>query len=213
MNTFRLAFRHVKCVIIGEISMLSSTIRNAIDNWLRQITHRLDAPFGRLDVILCGDPRQLPPRDATFSTILTKIGDRTALLPEEISLLENKFVSAEVALRVAPATVTLFYSKEEVRRFNTLVASIGGKEVTRVVADDVCLCYRTNPELVRAVEKVAHTEMANLPHEILLVIGKPYMITANIDVLDGIVNSIQRIITPRDCGLPLRFPIPDYWHA
>lgn len=31
-------------------------------------------------------------------------------------------------------------------------------------------------------------EFGNLPREILLVPGKPYMITANIDVMDGLVN-------------------------
>ncbi|KAH6924073.1 hypothetical protein HPB50_011176 [Hyalomma asiaticum] len=38
------------------------------------------------------------------------------------------------------------------------------------------------------VEKLSHTEFANLPREILIVLDKPYMITTNIDVLDGLVN-------------------------
>ncbi|KAH7959857.1 hypothetical protein HPB49_014415 [Dermacentor silvarum] len=32
------------------------------------------------------------------------------------------------------------------------------------------------------------SEFGNLPREILLVVGKPYMITSNIDVVDGLVN-------------------------
>ncbi|XP_077560715.1 ATP-dependent DNA helicase PIF1-like [Haemaphysalis longicornis] len=32
------------------------------------------------------------------------------------------------------------------------------------------------------------SEFGNLPREVLLVVGKPYMITSNIDVVDGLVN-------------------------
>lgn len=35
---------------------------------------------------------------------------------------------------------------------------------------------------------MSHTEFANLPMEILIVPNKPYMITTNIDVVDGLVN-------------------------
>ncbi|KAH7959585.1 hypothetical protein HPB49_012167 [Dermacentor silvarum] len=45
--------------------------------------------------------------------------------------------------------------------------------------------------MYKAKEKVANmsrTEFANLPKEILIVPSKPYMITTNIDVIDGLVN-------------------------
>lgn len=61
LNTFRVAFRRVKCVIIDEFSMMSADQLRAVDCRLRQITRRLNEPFGGLDVILCGDLRQLPP--------------------------------------------------------------------------------------------------------------------------------------------------------
>lgn len=61
LNTFRVAFRNVKCVIIDEVSMMSSDQLSAVDWRLRQITENVDQPFGGLDVILCGDLRQLPP--------------------------------------------------------------------------------------------------------------------------------------------------------
>lgn len=61
LHTFRVAFRNVKCVVVEEVSMLSSDNLSTIDLRLKQITQRLDKPFGGLDVIMCGDLRQLPP--------------------------------------------------------------------------------------------------------------------------------------------------------
>lgn len=56
-----MAFSYVKCVIVDKVSMLSSDNLNAVDYALRQITKRLDDPFGVLDVIMCGDLRHVPP--------------------------------------------------------------------------------------------------------------------------------------------------------
>lgn len=61
LHTFRVAFRNVKCVVVDEVSMLSSDNLSAIDLRLKQITQRLDEPFGGLDVVMCGDLQQLPP--------------------------------------------------------------------------------------------------------------------------------------------------------
>ncbi|KAH7965285.1 hypothetical protein HPB49_005910 [Dermacentor silvarum] len=42
LNTFRVAFRNVKCVIVDEVSMLSSDNLNTIDGRLKQITQKLN---------------------------------------------------------------------------------------------------------------------------------------------------------------------------
>ncbi|KAL3181434.1 hypothetical protein MRX96_036911 [Rhipicephalus microplus] len=56
---------------------------------------------------------------------------------------------------------------------------------------------------------MSHTEIANLPREILIVLGKPYMITTNIDVIDGLVNGAVGILkvcerAVNDSDLPKR---------
>ncbi|XP_077490779.1 ATP-dependent DNA helicase PIF1-like [Amblyomma americanum] len=62
LNTFRFLFKGVRCVIIDEVSMLSSDLLRHVDRRLRQIRcDRMDEPFGGFDIILCGDLRQLPP--------------------------------------------------------------------------------------------------------------------------------------------------------
>lgn len=40
----------------------------------------------------------------------------------------------------------------------------------------------------KKVDKLSTAEFGNLPREILLVPGKPYIITTKIDVIDGLVN-------------------------
>ncbi|KAK8772607.1 hypothetical protein V5799_024150 [Amblyomma americanum] len=62
LNTFRTLLKGVRCVIIDEVSMLSSDLLRQVDRRLRQIrADRMREPFGAFDVILCGDMRQLPP--------------------------------------------------------------------------------------------------------------------------------------------------------
>ncbi|XP_077548029.1 ATP-dependent DNA helicase PIF1-like [Haemaphysalis longicornis] len=165
LNTFRCAFRRVKCLIFGEITMMSADQLRLVDCRLRQITQRLNEPFGGLDAILCGDLRQLPPvraseiykrsrsadgllgfsvvtwhhleyfplvrvvrrSDASFSTVLTKIGDGRALAPKEVRMLESRFVTAKEAMERAPSAVRIFYSNADVTRFNETVAQAQGE--------------------------------------------------------------------------------------
>ncbi|KAH7965086.1 hypothetical protein HPB49_003300 [Dermacentor silvarum] len=58
LNSFRTAFTNVKCVIVGECSMMSSDTLARVDDRLRQVTGNYNDPFGGLDFIMCGDLRQ-----------------------------------------------------------------------------------------------------------------------------------------------------------
>lgn len=55
LNTFRMAFKHVPCVIIDDISTMSSDQLNAIDIRLGQLTEKYCEPFRGFDMTLCGD--------------------------------------------------------------------------------------------------------------------------------------------------------------
>ncbi|XP_077537575.1 uncharacterized protein LOC144149774 [Haemaphysalis longicornis] len=155
LNTFRMAFRNVRCVIIDEISMMSADQLDAVDMRLRHVTQKYNEPFGGVDMILCGDLRQLPPvraseiykrtrgsnrvfasevkwhtmsyfplvrvvrpKDARFSGILTKIGNGVPLDPQELSLIESRFVTAEDDTRLAPDAVRLYYLNDSVNKYN-----------------------------------------------------------------------------------------------
>ncbi|XP_077547716.1 uncharacterized protein LOC144159944 [Haemaphysalis longicornis] len=240
LNTFRCAFRRVKCVIIDEVSMMSADQLRQVDCRLRQITQRLNEPFGGLDVILCGDLRQLPPvraseifkrprsadgllgftvvtwhhleyfplvrvvrqSDVTFSAVLTKIGDGRALEPEEVRMIESRLVTAEEAMERAPSAVRIFYSNADVTRYNETVAQAQGEGGFRALRarDDFLGCK--TPHLLenakRRVERMVISEFANLPREVMVVVGKPYLITHNIDLVDSLVNGAVGVL--RMCG-------------
>nr|XP_037273467.1 uncharacterized protein LOC119165390 [Rhipicephalus microplus] len=191
LNTFRCAFRRVKCVIIHEVSLMSADQLKLVDCRLRQITQRLTEPFGGLDVILCGDLRQLQPSDVTFSAVPTKIGDGHALEPEEVKLLESRLVTVEEAAERAPSAVRIFYSNADVTRFNKTGARSQDDFVVPRARDRYLDCK--TPHFLeiakRRVARMVPSEFANLPGEVMAVVGKPYMMTHNIDLVDGLVNS------------------------
>ena len=60
LNTFRIKYKHLKVVIIDEISMVGNTTLSFIDSRLQQLTGT-KAAFGGLSVIAVGDLYQLKP--------------------------------------------------------------------------------------------------------------------------------------------------------
>ncbi|KAG0436307.1 hypothetical protein HPB47_018024 [Ixodes persulcatus] len=181
LNTFRPAVGNVKCVILDEVSMLSADTFDRIDSRLRQITYNYNEPFGGLHIVMCGDLRQLRPlratvqqKDASFSTILTKIGDGRVLEPQDISVIESRFVTADRAAAIPPSAIRIFYANKEVDAFNIDVASQCVCDAQETVAIDSYIGYKTSDECVRARAKIAslrHTETGNLPRTILLARG------------------------------------------
>ena len=79
LNTFRIKYRHVKVVIIDEISMVATRTLNFIDTRLQQLT-RTRAPFGGLSIIAVGDLYQLKPV-GDKPVFLTLDEDAKALAP------------------------------------------------------------------------------------------------------------------------------------
>ncbi|EZA46372.1 ATP-dependent DNA helicase PIF1 [Ooceraea biroi] len=65
LHSYRNLFIGVKCIIIDEVSMISADILHRINQRLQQITGVYDQLFGGMNIILCGDFRQLPPVNAT----------------------------------------------------------------------------------------------------------------------------------------------------
>lgn len=66
-------------------------------------------------------------------------------------------------------------------------------EMRIISAKDNIYGYQTSEERDMAIGRVAKmslTEMGNLPAKVIVCIGKLYMITVNIDVIDGLVNGM-----------------------
>jgi ATP-dependent DNA helicase PIF1 len=53
--------RNVRLLIIDEFSFLSAAVFDTLDRHLRLIFPHSHLPFGGLNIVLCGDPAQLPP--------------------------------------------------------------------------------------------------------------------------------------------------------
>lgn len=57
----RLWLKHVRTIIIDEVSMVSADLIDSVDRNLRYITGIWDQPFGGIQIVMFGDPYQLPP--------------------------------------------------------------------------------------------------------------------------------------------------------
>jgi len=58
-------WRTTRCLIVDEVSMLSSDLFESLDYIARQ-TRRSDVPFGGIQLVFCGDFGQLPPVKAKY---------------------------------------------------------------------------------------------------------------------------------------------------
>lgn len=53
--------KEIRTIIIDEVSMVSADLMDSVDRNLRYITGIWDAPFGGIQIVMFGDPYQLPP--------------------------------------------------------------------------------------------------------------------------------------------------------
>lgn len=124
-----------------------------------------------------------------FSSILTKIGNGEQMSPEEITLIESRFRTAEWCQQHVPQAIRLFHRNVDVDRYNSV--SLVDREAVECTAVDVYSGYKDNSQLVGArtkVHKMSVVETGGLPYLLRLAVGTPYMLTTNVDVEDGIVN-------------------------
>jgi hypothetical protein len=61
---YRSAFHKVHIMFIDEVSMVSSDILQTVHVRLQEITTEFQKPFGWMNIVFCGDLRQLPPVNA-----------------------------------------------------------------------------------------------------------------------------------------------------
>lgn len=64
LQLYRNAFANIRAIIIDEVSMIGADVLNTINSRLQEITGNYDDPFGGMQIIFCGDLRQLPPVNA-----------------------------------------------------------------------------------------------------------------------------------------------------
>lgn len=125
--------------------------------------------------------------DATFSAILTKVGNGERLDVDEIKLIESRFRNQQWCDTNLIGVVRLYHQNHSVDSYNSSAIVTE----TYSVADDTLIGYKNHTEAATArqkLHKMSVVELGGLPYKIPLAVGYPYMITTNIDVEDGIVN-------------------------
>ncbi|EDS32999.1 tetratricopeptide repeat protein, tpr [Culex quinquefasciatus] len=128
--------------------------------------------------------------DKEFSDILTKIGNGDKLTADETKVIESRFFTAErLRQEQTEGAVRLFHRNLDVTRYNS--EALDSVEGVTCTADDTFVGYKSVEQLANArvkLYKMCLTETAGLQYTIKLCPGKPYMVTTNVDVEDGIVN-------------------------
>lgn len=201
----------VKMLVIDEVSMLDKTLFEKISKYL-QIIRKLEAPFGGIQVVLCGDFCQLPPvkgeycfksdlwnelnlkecyltksfrqaNDSTFQNLLESI--REGKLSNENCDLLYKLQQTEFKYGIEPTKLyPLCANIDQINEnnFNKLI-KMGNKEMT----------YKTSISELAKKDPI-WVEQQKIPEKIHLCVGCQVFVTHNISVDTGLVNGTRGVI-------------------
>lgn len=156
--------------------------------------------------------------DIVFSSILTKIGDMSVLTDDELNTIQSRFFSQEDADRLCPHGIRIFHTNNEVANYNHSILNNYDDKVNSTAVDVYIGCTNAKREANcrQKVHRLYVIDTGGLPQDIVLVKDKPYIITTNIDVVDGLANgAVGKLhhIEFNDDGAPtpiwLLFPASD----
>ncbi|KAK2575621.1 hypothetical protein KPH14_011884 [Odynerus spinipes] len=186
-------FGGIDIILIGDLRQLPPVRATPIYNQTKQHiagpTLWRSLKFFELDQVM----RQA---NQMFSNILTKIGNGTKLENNEKELLESRFFTKEQTEQLCPHGLRLFLSNNSVNGYNHSILSNIADKIVSTATDAYIGCHSANQEafIRQKIHKMSVIDTGGLPYEITLVIGKPYLITTNIDVSDGITNGAMGIL-------------------
>ena len=199
-------------LIIDEVSMLSDDLFDKIAE-LFKLIHKIDRPFGKLQIILVGDMSQLKPvqgeycfyaqnweksnihvsiltenmrvnTDTRFDDLLQKL--RWGVL-SDLELIE-KMKQNDFSNK--PVTPTRLFSKnKDVDTINQYELGLLLKEHEPVTYK---VMYTTNP--VKLIASTKYATDAKIPEFLTLCVGAQVMVNRNISFDEGIVNGTRGII-------------------
>ena len=140
--------------------------------------------------------------NAAFLTILTKIGNGNPLEQHEFDLIETRFFKKSEAERLCPNGIRLFFQNKNVDAYNNCVLQQFQNRVIST-ANDVITGSKSPQQEATCRQRLHQKSVGDtggLPQEITFVVNKYYVITANIDVSDGLCNGLVGKLVHIDYG-------------
>ncbi|GFV99195.1 ATP-dependent DNA helicase [Trichonephila clavipes] len=125
-----------------------------------------------------------------FSSLLTKIGNGEQLDEIETTLIESRFCTVEEAELRCPQGIRLFNTNNTDNEYNNKILNEYADRITSTAKDVYIGCTSTEQETFvrQKLHKISLINTNELPYQTVYVNNIYYMITANIDVTDGLAN-------------------------
>ena len=144
--------------------------------------------------------------DKKFSDILTKIGDGDKLEDEERALIESRFFDIEYieSCTELESSIRLFHRNEDVNNYNYKVLSNDSAGVIECPAEDVIVGCANNHQRTSTMQRLNKMDVSAtgyLSKMLCLVLGRPYMLTQNMDKNDHLVNGAMGILKHCELGV------------
>lgn len=216
-------WKKVGCLVIDEISMLSAETFDKLD-FVAQKIRGVREPFGGVQLIITGDPLQLPPVDgnwffmancynlmnffpivlktpyrypsADWFNLLMRVrrGECTA---EDVRFLRSKVVSSVPMGGLIKPTVLNSLRRNVDEMNNAELENISGRYTTYTAEDSIK--HLKTPEKEEEVEKIDrnhYTKLLNgsIKQKLRLKLGAQIMLLINLSLEDGLCNGSRGVV-------------------
>ncbi len=214
--------RALRLLIIDEISMLSNVLFTKVSSLL-SILRNTDAPFGGVQLVLCGDFCQLPPVEPDYA-FLCEEWDRCEL--QVVHLTQSFRHDSDTAFQevltgarwaqLAPTQV------DSLRALTRRSPPSNGIQPTRLFALNKDVDRINDAELARLIDTGKETreyttrysskeaegwaDACNVPRSVKFAVGAQVVLTRNIDPEAGLVNGSRGVVVAlEEAGPVVRF--------
>ena len=207
-------FTDKEVLVLDEYTMISAKMLSFIDRRLKIAKNEPNKEFGGMKIILCGDPRQLPPVgerllwsipssemnvDEALGVSLYKTFTTIVSLKSSVRQRTGSYF-AELCDRIGEAKMTeedydILKDLNETNNFENSINLCVRKNKANIINDLEITKLTTKPYTINAIDKGNQTSKKNRIPEIQglylsvkLKVGAQVMLTNNLNVETGLVN-------------------------
>ncbi|KAG5864677.1 hypothetical protein JTB14_001608 [Gonioctena quinquepunctata] len=111
-------------------------------------------------------------------------------------MIESKFVTKEDSQLLCPEETRLIFTNASVNGYNSGILNTHVNKIVSLASDVFVGCRNAEQQnfVRQKLHKMKVDETGGLPYELVSVPNRPYMITTNIDVADGLSNGTVGIL-------------------